>query len=538
MAAALPGFALAQPLIPTAQYDNSRTGANLQETVLSPRIVNSKQFGKLFILPVDGDVYAQPLFVPNLEIRGQGKHHVVLVATEHDSVYAFDAAGEPAAPLWHASFINPSKGIRPVPESAVRCPFISPEIGITPTPVIDSATNTMYILARTAEFDREGVERYYQRLHALDIATGAERPGSPVLIRATVTIRGWLGIFNTDVTFHAQLENPRAALLLSKGNVYIAWASSCDVGPYHGWVLAYDARTLKQTGVFNTSPESDESGIWQADAGIAADSEGNVYAVTGNGKFDVATGGHDYGDSVLKLGFISGALTVRDYFTPYNERKLNSEDNDVGSSGPVLLPDQPGPHPHLLVTSGKEGVIYVIDRDRMGHFHAGSDSHAVQTLRAAGTGGFGAPAYWNGHLYSFGCNDVLRDFAINGGRLSPAHQGSFKFKDPGAIPVVSANGTQDGVVWIVLTKGWRDRGNYGALQAYDAADVSHLLYSSLEQPGRDDGGMALRFAMPTVANGRVYVGFRRAVYVYGLLNGGSGGARRASVGGSQKKPGR
>ena len=503
----------AQPVVLTAQYDNSRTGANTRETVLKPRLVNPSGFGKLFVLPVDGDVYAQPLYVPKLEIPGKGLHNVVFVATEHDSVYAFDATGEPSAPLWQVSFLDPKSGITTVPEGAVHCPFITPEVGITPTPVIDPETRTMYVLARTREKDR-----FYQRLHALDIATGAEKPGSPVVIRASFKTSALFGLSDREVTFHALLENPRAALLLANRTVYITWASSCDVGPYFGWVLAYDARTLKQTGVFNTSPDSGESGIWQADAGIAADNAGNVFAVTGNGKFTASSGGRDYGDTVLKLSLKDGALTVRDFFTPYNQQALNANDDDLGSSGPVLLPDQPGPHPHLLVTAGKAGVIYLIDRDNMGKYHPGSDAHAVQTLRGAGTSDFGAPAYWNGHLYYFGSEDVLKDFKVDGGRLSSTavHAGTYKFKDPGAIPSISADGARDGIVWIVTTKGWQDPDRNAILQAYDAADVSRMLYTS-DYSAHDGLGLALRFAMPTIADGRVYVGVKRGVYVYGLL---------------------
>lgn len=507
----------AQPLVTTAQYDNARTGANIQETILTPRNVGSAQFGKLFAIPVDGDVYAQPLFVPNLDIPGKGVHNVVFVATEHDSVYAFDAAGQPATPLWKVSFIKPEAGVRAVLASAVRCPFIAPELGITPTPVIDSSTRTMYVLVRTSELGNDGDPHYFQRLHALDITTGAERPGSPVLIRASFSSTTLFGLLRSDVNFHALLENPRAALLEANGTIYIAWGSSCDVGPYFGWIMAYDARTLKQKGVFNASPDAGESGIWQSDAGIAADTQGNVFAVTGNGKFSVLSGGRDYGDSVLKLGLNNGTLALRDYFTPFNERKLNSTDDDLGSSGPVLLPDQPGAHPHLLVVAGKAGVIYVIDRDRMGKYHGGSDAHAVTTINAAGTGAFGAPAYWNGHLFYFGSNDVLKDFAVEGGgvRPIPAHCGSYRFKDPGAIPSVSANGEKDGIVWVVITKGWRDSDVNAVLQAYDAADVSRLLYSSGHSV-RDSNGLALRFTMPTIAAGRVYVGARSALYVYGL----------------------
>jgi len=504
--------ASAQAQVLTAQYDNQRTGANIHETVLTPRNVGSKKFGRLFVFPVDGDVYAQPLYVPNLEIAGKGAHNVIFVSTEHDSVYAFDAAGRAAEPLWQTSFINPAAGIITVSERAARCSLITPEYGITATPVIDVESRTMYVLVRTSERGRDGEERFYQRLHALDIATGKEKPGSPVLIRATAATSTFFGLIPQQVTFHALIENPRAALLLSRGQVYIAWGSACDAGPYHGWLLSYDARTLKQSGVFNASPDSEESGFWQSDAGLAADGDGAVYAVTGNGKFDAAAGGRDYGDSVLKLGFRNGAFGLRDYFTPYNQEALNRSDVDLGSSGAVLLPDQPGPHPHLLVTAGKQGVVYLIDRDRMGGFHEGSDSHAVQTLKL-GTGAFGAPAYWNGHLYYANRMDALRDLSVEGGKLALAGRGAIQYSHPGAIPVVSAHGGKDGIVWILYGKGPSNRDGHadsdGILQAYDAADISRLLFT-------EEIGPSLRFTMATVAGGRVYIGARRAVYVYGL----------------------
>jgi hypothetical protein len=502
--------AAAQVSVPTAQYDNARTGSNIHETLLTPRRVNAREFGKQFVMEADGDVFAQPLYAPHIDIPGKGVHDVVFVATEHDSVYAFDAAGNPRERLWRTSFLGPAIG--PVPAGITRCSFLGPEVGITPTPVIDLASKTIYVLARTRENDR-----YYQRLHALDIVTGNERPGSPVLIRGSANGSRLFGLVPETIDFNAALENPRAALLLANGTVYIAWGSACDAGPYYGWVMGYDARSLKQTAVFNTAPVAGEAGIWQSDAGIAADSRGDVYVVTGNGKFTASSGGRDYGDSILKLG---PSLDVRDYFTPFNQAHLNSHDLDLGSSGPVLLPDQPGSHPHVLVTSGKDGYLYVVDRDRMGRFQTGSNSHAIQVLQEAGEGGYGAPAYWNGHLYSFGWNDFLKDFAVNAGRLSdkPARQGTFKFPPAAATPTVSANGTKDGIVWVFLTKAWNAHDRVGALQAYDAADVSRMLYTSATNPDRDTPGPVTRFAMPMVADGRVYVAQRGGVVVYGVLN--------------------
>ncbi|HEY6391171.1 MAG TPA: hypothetical protein VIX89_07835 [Bryobacteraceae bacterium] len=495
-----------QSQVITSQYDNARQGANLNETILTPQNVNAAKFGKLFSLKTDGDIYAQPLYLPAVEIPGKGKHNVVFIATEHDSVFAFDADGQPSTPLWHVNFLYENSGVTTLSDRDVRCPFIRPEIGITPTPVIDIATGTLFVLARTKE--SQGVlsgTRYVQRLHALAITTGAEKFGGPVEIKAS--------------GFDPLRELPRAGLLLSKGNVYLTWASSCDVAPYHGWVIAYGARTLTQTAVFNTSPDADESGIWQSDTAPAADAEGNVFVATGNGKFDAGTaGGRDYGDSVLKLNLSAGTLALRDFFTPYNQQELNAKDQDIGSGGPVLLPDQPGPHPHLLIVGGKAGALYVIDRDHMGKWQPGSDSHAVQVLPIA-DGIYSAAAHWNGHVYIFGARSVLKDFVLQHGQLSaqPVARGTTQFIDPGATPTISANGSRNGIVWVLRSKGWRSPDTPAVLYAYDAANVAHELYNSEQNIIRDRAGFCLRFNIPTVANGKVYVGAKSQVDVYGLL---------------------
>ncbi|HEY6253798.1 MAG TPA: pyrrolo-quinoline quinone [Candidatus Angelobacter sp.] len=491
----------------TAQYGNARTGADTSETILTPQNVNAQQFGKVFSFKVDGDVYAQPLYLPQLEIPGKGKHHVLFVATEHDSVYAFDGDNNPSSPLWQVSFISPGNGSTPLAAREVQCPFIRPEVGITPTPVIDTKTGTLYVLARTKENGK-----YFQRLHALDVTTGAEKFGGPQVIQASVQGR------KRRLDFDPLRENPRAALLLANGNIYLTWASSCDVGEYHGWVIAYDAHTLKQTGVFNTSPDAEESGIWQSDAGPAADEQGNIYAVTGNGKFDADSGGRDFGDSILKLTQTSQGLIAKDYFTPSDQQKLNANDLDVGSDGPVLLPDQPGPHPHLLITAGKGGGVYVIDRDHMGGYRAGNNSHAVQVIQL-GDSCLGAPAYWNQSVYIFCSHDVLRQYKVENGRLStePVGKGTVQFTDPGATPTISASGMKNGIVWWVATKTWDGSDHFAVLHADDAANIGHELYTSEENSGRDRAGSALRFVMPTVVHGRVYIGVKGEVDVYGLL---------------------
>lgn len=511
---------VARAQVITSQYDNARTGANLNETTLAPRNVNVSQFGKLFSVPVDGDVYAQPLYLPKLEIPGKGIHDVVFIATEHDSVYALDAENPTSAPLWKTSFINPAAGITAVPARDVRCPFIRPEVGITSTPVIDPESGTIFVLART--LDAKGVlsNKYAQRLHALDVRTGAEKFGGPVEIKASVTGKKYW-VLQGQIDFDPLMENPRAALLLVNGKVILTWASSCDVGPYHGWVMAYDAHTLAQAGVLNTSPDDEQSGIWQGDTGPCADNEGNVYVATGNGKFDVAAGGRDYGDSVLKLGLTGNGITVRDYFTPSDQEQLNARDKDLGSGGPLLLPDQPGPHPHLLVVAGKGGTVYVIDRDHMGHFHEGSDVHAVQSFHAAPGETFGAPAYWNHTVYYLFSMDALKAFALQNGQLSPnpAAQAETKFIDPGSTPVISADGSKNGIVWVLKSKGFMAGDTYAVLHAYDASNVAHELYNSEQNSWHDRAALALRFNIPTVADGRVYVGGVRELGVYGLFSG-------------------
>jgi hypothetical protein len=498
--------------IPTAQVDNARTGAYLRETTLTPRNVNARQFGKLFRLKVDGDVYAQPLFVPGVEIPGKGKHDVVYIATEHDSVYAFDAYGNPETPLWRVSFL--SNRATTVSEGDVQCFFIRPEVGITSTPVIDLETGTLYVLARTKTGHLLSANGFHQQLHALAITSGVEKYGGPIEIRAAVNGKGD-GSNGGRLEFDPLRENPRAALLLSRGTVYLSWASSCDVGPYHGWVMAYDAQTLRQKAVFNDSPDADDGGIWASDTGIAADQDGNVFAATGNGSFDAAKGGRDYGDTLLKLQLSKAGLRVKDYFTPFNQQHLNITDNDLGSGGPVLLPDQPGGHPHLAIVGGKAPMLYVVDRDAMGHYDPDSDKHAVQTIPTNG-GIFGASAFWNQHVYLLCDSGALRDYALNGGKLAYKASG-LSLHDHGATPAVSANGDKDGIVWIVSSKGWDSPDRTAVLHAVDASNVGHELYNSEQNSSRDRAGLALRFNVPTIVNGHVYIGAKHEVDVYGLL---------------------
>jgi hypothetical protein len=511
-------YAAEQAQLTTSQYNNARTGANLSETTLTLRNVNSRSFGKLFSLKVDGDVYAQPLYLPRLKVAGPRQHDVIFVATENDSVYAFDA-NEKAPPLWQTHFADPSKGITAVPARDAHCPFINPEIGITSTPVIDVERGTLFVLARTKEQVSNSAAQYVQRLHALDIATGKERPGSPVVINATVAAKNRADK-RREIAFDPLLENPRAALLLLNGNVYLSWGSSCDVGDYHGWVMAYDAQTLQQKAVFNTSPNGKEAAIWQSDTGPAADENGNIFVVTGNGDFD-PTNGHDYGDTILKLALDPNNLIVRDYFTPHDQETLSTKDLDLGAGGPVLLPDQNGTHPHLVLAGGKDGNLFVVDREHMGQYQPAKDD-VVQTVKLRGNL-HAAPAYWNQHVYVFGDNDVLHDLTVRDGKLESATTGSMEPMNPGATPTVSADGNRDGIVWTISTRTWEvfpER--LAVLHAYDAIDISRELYNSEENSDRDRAGISIRFSIPSVVNGKVYVGTRSEVDVYGLLPSASG----------------
>jgi hypothetical protein len=511
----------AQVSVTTSRNDNSRDGQNLNETILTPDNVNVSSFGKLFSHHVNGYVYAQPLYVPNVNIPGLGTHNVVYVATEHDSVYAFDAdtnTGLNASPLWHARFINPKRGITTVSSTDVNCTDLVPEIGITSTPVIDTNTGTMFVLAKTKENGK-----FFQRLHALDITTGKERRGSPVAIRARVKGTGD-GSINGWISFNPLTEAQRPGLLLQNGSVYIGWASHCDNGPYHGWLMSYDETTLKKLAVWNSTPNGRLGGVWQSGTGLAADSNFNIFLATGNGSYDGKTGGHDFGDSILRLGLPSGnRLPLTDWFTPYDQQSFADNDTDVGSGGVLLLPDQGSgaPHEYLLVQVGKSGSIYLIDRDKMGHFNPNNNSQIVQDLEGAIGGLWATPAWWNNNVYFGGSGDYLRQFTFDPttGLLST---GMFAvsptyFGFPGPTPSISANGTTDAIVWVLETD---DYGSGSAtLHAYDATNIANEFYNSGQNIDRDNPGGAVKFTVPTVANGKVYVPAVKRLTVYGLLNG-------------------
>jgi len=498
----------------TYHNDDARTGQNLSETVLTPANVNSSTFGKLHSYPIDGYIYAQPLYVPSVTLPHKGGvHNVVYVATEHDSVYAFDADGMSASPLWHTSFINVKKGIGTVPTSLVGTDDIKPEIGITGTPVIDASTGTLYVVAKT--INRAGVVQ--QSLHALNIMTGKEKFGGPRLISASVKGTGDAADKHGKISFNALLANQRSALLLANGIVYVAFASHGDNGPYHGWLFAYKARGLGRVAVLNSTPNGGKGGIWQGSNAPAVDANGNIYLGIGNGTFDVNTGGSDYGDTFVRATLSKHAISIADYFTPFDESFLEGGDLDVGSSGALLLPDQSTGPVHLAVTADKNGTIYLLNRDSLGHFNPSDDSQIVQELFQV-TGKVLCPfAYFNNSVYFVAVNQALTRVPLVGGlfdtgAISVASQ---QIGFPGASLSISANGSADGIVWVIRDDAFNS--GPSVLFAYDASDLSELYDSSQAAGGRDTAGFAVKFTTPTIANGRVYLGTQTELDVYGPL---------------------
>ncbi len=510
-------LAAGQINVTTYHYDNLRSGQNLHETSLTPSLVQVGTFGKLFSQPVDGQVYAEPLVLHNLQIKGKGTHAVVYVATENDSVYAFDATsntGTNATPLWQVNFTNAANGITTVPSTDLGSIAISPQIGITGTPVIDPNNSTLYVVAATKE---NGA--YFQRLHALDVTTGAEKFGGPIVIAAKVSGTG----SDSDkgkVSFDPFRTNQRPGLLLLNGQVYISWASHGleTQFAYHGWVMGYNETTLKQTAVFCVTANGEQGGIWQSGDGLAADTLGNIFFMAGNGTFDANTGGVDYGMSYVKLA-TNGGMKVADYFTPFNAVKLSDEDLDLGSGGPLLLPFQSGTTtPNLAVGAGKDGTIFLLNRSNMGHFNADGNTQIVEEVTDAfgGHSLYSTPAYWQGNLYFWAANDLLRIYAMSKGLIgaTPIATSTVTVNSPGATPVISSNQGSNGILWALDTS--HAITGPAVLHALDPLTAVEI-YNSGQSGSRDKAGNAVKFSIPTVANGKVYVGTATELDVYGLL---------------------
>ena len=502
----------------TYHNDTQRTGQDLNETVLSPANVKSASFGKRFSYPLDGLALASPLYVQNVNIPGQGLHNVVIAATEHDSVYAFDADGRSGAPLWHDNFTNPAAGVTTVPAADTgETGDIPNEIGITGTPVIDQATGTIYVVAKTKEVSG-GTTSYVQRLHALDLNTGAEKFGGPVVIQASVPGSG-NGSAGGTLPFNSLRQNQRTAGLLANGTVYFGFSSHGDVEPFHGWVLGYNASTLQRVLVYNTTPNGDDGGVWMNGDGIATDSTGSLYLISGDGLMDANSGGSDYGDSFIRLS-PNGA--VQDYFSPSVQSTLDNGNLDLGSGGVLLLPDQGGAHPHEMVSAGKNGTVYLVDRDNMGGFHSASDQ-IVQSLTnifannlGQEGGNFSSPVYWNGSVYFAPVAGAVQAFALSNGLLTsaPTSKTAQTYNGRGGTMAISANGSNNGILWTLQTSG---AGAPGTLHAYDATDLTKELYNSDQAGSRDTLDEWDKFSTPVIANGEVLVTSTSQLTIYGLL---------------------
>ena len=498
--------------VTTYHNDIARTGQNTTETILTQANVNSTTFGLLRNLPVDGLVDAEPLYLSQLSIGGT-VHNVVFVATEHDSVYAFDS--DTGTQLWKVSLLGSGE----TTSDDRGCGQVTPEIGITSTPVIDRTAGAHGILYAVA-MSKNG-STYFQRLHALDITTGAELQGGPVTVQATYPGTGD-NSSGGEVVFDPKQYEERAALLLLNGVIYMSWASHCDIQPYTGWIMGYNQTTLAQTAVLNLTPNGSEGSIWQSGGGLAADAQGNIYALVANGTFDTTLDTNnfpskqDYGNGFVKVSTTNGSLKVADYFNMMNTTSESGSDTDLGSGGPMVLPDQSygtATILNLAVGAGKDGNFYVVDRNNMGKWHANSNNVYQELAGAVPNGVFGVPAYFNNTVYYCDVNATLKSFSISNGKLSttPVQTGA-SFTYPGVLPSVSANGTSNGIVWGIENTGT------AVLHAFAANDLTQELYNSNQASGgRDHFGGGNKFVTPMIADGKVFAPTSNSVAVFGLL---------------------
>jgi hypothetical protein len=511
-----PAPAPSNPEVLTYHNDIERTGANLQERILTPANVNAASFGKIAMLNVQGKVDAEPLYVPDLRIHGK-KRNVVFVVTEHDLAYAFDV--DTFAQLWRVSLIPASE----TPSDKRDCEQIEPEIGITATPVIDLQAGphgTMYVVAMS----KNSQGRYFQRLHAVDITTGADRL-PPTTITASFTATDASG-HRTRVVFDPKQYKERAALLLWHGVIYTTWASHCDHDPYNSWVIVLSATTLKRFSVLCLTPNGTEGSIWMTGNGPAVGPDGNIYLLLGNGTFDPTLDDHgfpaesDFGNAFVKLEARGNYLGVRDYFVMHNTAAESNGDEDLGSGGLIVLPDMKdskGNVRHLALGAGKDQAIYVVNCDAMGKFNPANDSAIYEELpNALGGAEFGSPAYFEGVVYYGAYLAPLKAFPIVHARLAalPSSETRERFDYPGVTPSVSANGYSNGIVWVVEAV----HSNTGVLHAYGASNLAHELYNSDQAPNGRDHFLSNKFITPMIAQGKVFVGTRAGVAVFGLLH--------------------
>lgn len=505
----------------------SRDGTNTHEFALTTSNITTTTFGKLFSCQTDGAIYAQPLWIPQLTVGG-APHNVVIVATQHESLYAFDADAAPCTTLWHVSLVDSSHGgttgESAVPSSGTGALVgsgygdIAPEVGITGTPVIDSTTNTLYVVSKSVATSTQ----FFQRLHAIDVTTGNERI-PPHSIDSTVTVPGNApDSVGGQVAFNPRTAHQRPGLVLSNGVVYVAWASHEDRDPYHGWLMGFSPSTLEPVAnaVFNTTPNTvgtasyARGGIWMGGGAPAVDSSGYLYCITGNGTFNANSGGPNYGDSVLKLSTASG-LSVADYFTPLDQASLDANDTDFGSGAATVLVDQPSATaPHLVIGGGKEGNLFLLNRDNLGKFN-GSTNSVVETVNL-GNSIFATPVFWQTNLYVAGVGPLkMFIFNLTTGQFagSPYSQSATRYGFPGATPSLSANGSTNAILWALENTNYCTPQSPGCgatvLHAYDAINLATELWNSSQAASnRDKAGNAVKFTVPTVANGKVYVGTR------------------------------
>lgn len=498
----------------TYHNDIARTGQNLTETLLTTSNVTSAKFGKLGFYSVDGLVDAQPLYASSVAVPSNGTHNLLIDATEHDSVYAFDA--DTGATIWHTSMLKSGE----TTSDHRGCSQITPEIGVTSTPVIDRTrgpNGVVYVVAMS----KDASGNYHQRVHALDLTLGTELFGGPMDVQAKYPGTGD-NSDGTNVSFDAGQYAERAGLLLMNGILYTAWTSHCDIRPYTGWIIAYDAATLVQTAVLNITPNGNEGSIWMSGAGLAADSSGDIYFLDANGVFDSTLNSSgfpsngDYGNAFMKIS-TSGGLSVADYFEMDNQSSENGSDTDLGSGGAMVLPDLNdgvGHTMHLAVGAGKDSNLYVVNRDSMGKFNASNNNSIYQELAAALPGGvFAMPAYFSNTIYYGSVGSPIQAFTITSAKLSTsatAHTAN-SFRYPGATPSISANGTSNGIVWAV------ENSSPAVLHAFDASTLNELYNSNQAAGGRDHFGNGNKFIVPTIVNGKVFVGTPNGVAVFGLL---------------------
>jgi hypothetical protein len=497
----------------TYHYDNGRSGMNLNEVTLTPTNVNSTQFGKKGEFTVDGKVDAQPLYLSQVTIGGQ-KKNVLYVATEHGSIYAFDADsvnGNTSTFLWKVTTLGSGE----TTSDNRGCSQVSPEIGITATPVIDRSRNAIYVVAMS----KNASPTYFQRLHALNLSTGAELFGGPTTISATYPGTG-ANSSGGNVIFDPKQYKERPGLLQINGTIYTTWSSHCDISPYTSWVMAFSADTLAQTSVLNLVPNGSDGGIWMSGAAPAADAAGNMFFLVGNGTFDPTLNAQgfpankDCGNCFVKLSTGSG-LALADYFTPHNTVSESNADQDLGSGGAIVLPDVKdagGNTKHLSVGAGKDSIIYIVDRDAMGKFNASTNQIYQEISSQLGGGVFSMPAFFNNTVYYGAVGDALKAFPVTNAKLAltPSSQSTHNFGYPGTTPSVSANGTTNGIVWAIENNG-------AVLYAYDATDLTRELYNSNQATNNRDHFSGNKFITPMVVNGKVYVGTQTSVAVFGLL---------------------